>query len=76
MLNIATFILGMRTSEQMGLITMNYKNISSITQSLSRFDDVFNEEIGTYSDCTHLSVNPNAKPVVILNCRVLINLKK
>ena len=59
----------------MGLITVNYENISATTDILSRYSDVFDDEIGTFRDAVHLTPDPDVKPIVINKCRVLTNLK-
>lgn len=71
-----TPLLGKKSSEQMGLITVNYENICVTTDILSRYDDVFNDEIGTFEDPVHLTVDANAEAVAIPSCKVPINLKK
>ena len=70
-----TPLLGKRTSEQMGLITVNYENISATTDILNRYSDVFDDEIGTFRDAVHLTLDPDVKSIVISKCRVPTNLK-
>ncbi len=68
-----TPLLGKRASEQMGLITVNYENISNVCD-LSMYD-VFSEELGTLPGKVHLTLEENVKPVAISSCRMPINLK-
>ncbi|XP_064107989.1 uncharacterized protein K02A2.6-like [Macrobrachium nipponense] len=68
-------LLSKRTSEQMGLITVNYENISATKDVLDKYDNVFNTDVGTFQNVVRLTIDTNAEPVVIPKCRVPINLK-
>ncbi|XP_068204656.1 uncharacterized protein [Palaemon carinicauda] len=70
-----TPLLSKRTSEQMGLITVNYENISATKDVLDKYDNVFNTDVRTFQNVVRLTIDTNAKPVVIPKCRVPINLK-
>ena len=73
-----TPLLGKRTSEQMGLITVNYENISAMNVQddvMSKYKDVFNKDMGTFKNNVHLTVDTSAEPMAIPSCRVPINLK-
>ena len=60
-----TPLLSKRTSEQMGLITVNYENISATCDILDKYAVFDNNSVGTFHDIVHLTVNPDIDPVVV-----------
>ncbi|XP_068205689.1 uncharacterized protein [Palaemon carinicauda] len=58
-----TPLLSKRTSEQMGLITVNYENISATKDVLDKYDNVFNSDVGTFQNVVRLTIDTNAEPV-------------
>ncbi|XP_068243843.1 uncharacterized protein [Palaemon carinicauda] len=70
-----TPLLSKRTPEQIGLITVNYENISATKDVLDKYDNVFNTDVGTFQNVVRLTIDTNAEPVVIPKCRVPINIK-
>lgn len=73
-----TPILSKKASEQMDLLTVNYENIKAVKcdNVIDEFQDVFGEELGVLPGKVRLTVDPQAKPVAVANCRVPISIKE
>ena len=70
-----TPLLGKRTSEQMGLITVNYENICVVNDVFSEYSDVFSDDLGTLPGNVHLTIDETVQPVAITSCRLPISQK-
>ena len=71
-----TPILGKRASEQMGLIQINYENISAVNKSKMNCDHVFKNELGKLSETVHLTLDTSIMPTAVMSSRVSISMKK
>ena len=70
-----TPILGLRTSEALGFVTVNdtFERVSSLR--LEDYDDVFEPSLGSLPGVLTLQVNPDVKPVVMPDRRVPISVR-
>ena len=71
-----TPILGKRASEQMGLIHVNYENISAVNNDNRNCDHVFKNELGKLSEPVHLTIDKSIMPRAVMSSRVPISMKK
>ena len=71
-----TPILGKRASEQMGLIQVNYENISAVNNVNRNCDHVFKNELGKLSEPVHLTLDESIMPRAVMSSRVSISMKK
>ena len=60
-----TPILGKRTSEQMGIVQVNFDNISAVSKDKMNFDHVFGDELGMISGCVHLTLDESIMPTAV-----------
>ena len=70
-----TPLLGKRTSERMGLITVNYENICVVNDIFSEYSDVFSDDLGTLTGNVHLAIDEAVQPIAITSCRLPISRK-
>ena len=71
--------LGLKTAEQMNLITVNENDVDRIAKVTSesvndKYPNVFNEALGKLFGTVHLKVDKNVPPVVMPNRRLPIAL--
>ena len=72
---------GKRALEQMNLMVVNYHNMKSVhklttvSNIVSQYKDVFEGELGTLPGTVHLTVDPTVKPVVSAARRIPIALQ-
>ena len=71
-----TPILGKRNSEQMGLVHVNYDNISAVTKDKMNFDHIFADEESMIPRCVHLTRDESIMPAAVTSSRVSISMKK
>ncbi|KAL8597750.1 hypothetical protein ACOMHN_001709 [Nucella lapillus] len=77
-----TTLLGKKTSEDMGLITVHYQNFESIakvgesTDILSNYADVFSGDQGSLPGIAHFQVDETVTPVIAPSCRIPHAMKK
>ena len=71
-----TPILGKRASEQMGLIQINYENISAVNRNKINCDHVFKNELGKLSETVHLTLDTSIMPTAVMSSRVPISMTK
>ena len=71
-----TPILGKRASEQMGLIQVNYENISAVNNDIRNCDHVFKNELGKLSEPVHLTLDESIMPRAVMSSRVPISMKE
>ncbi|XP_042148029.1 uncharacterized protein K02A2.6-like [Ixodes scapularis] len=77
-------LIGRKTAEQMGLITVNYSLVASISaagaqgaleQIMERHSDVFGQSLGSLPGLVHLVTKPAASPKAVTGCRVPVSVK-
>ena len=77
-----TTLLGKKTSEDMGLITVHYQNFESIskiedsTDILSSYADVFSDDQGSLPGIAHFKIDETVTPVITPSCRIPHAMKK
>ena len=70
-----TLVLGKRTSEQIGLITVNYENICVVNEVLSEYSEVLSDDLGTLPGKVRLTIDETVQPVAITPFRLPISQK-
>ena len=77
-----TTLLGKKTSEDVGLITVHYQNFESIskiedsTDILSSYADVFSDDQGSLPGIAHFQIDETVTPVITPPCRIPHAMKK
>ena len=69
-------ILGLRASEHMQLINVNNENFETVNNVNSDFDEVFNDELGTFSGEHSLKIKDDAQPIIMANRKVPVALRE
>lgn len=76
-------LLSRKAAEKMKLINVNYDNFESVRgvaeipkDVLEQYPDVFNGELGTLPGTVHLTMKPDAEPVIRTRKRIPVELKE
>ncbi|KAM7281463.1 uncharacterized protein ISCGN_006127 [Ixodes scapularis] len=79
--NYLTPLIGRKTAELIGLITVDYDLVASVGEVNSRdhitkrYPDVFGTSVGSLPGTVHLVTKPAACPKAVTSCRVPVSIK-